>query len=407
MKRFALALITIILLSCSDNETTDYIPIDETNEEINSDQNIIDEVLNIDLSELLNYENQTVPGYITKDNTTNNIITDEAATLGRVLFYDKNLSTNNTISCASCHQQTNAFGDIAQASTGVNGQTGRHSMRLINTRFAEETRFFWDERATTLEEQTTMPIQDHAEMGFSGTDGAPDLTDMIIKLGELPYYEVLFRSAFGDEEITETRIQNALAQFIRSIQSFDSKYDIGRSQVNNHRQDFPNFTADENAGKLLFSTNFEFETTTINGVTVSRRTSGGVNCMVCHRAPEFDIDPDSRNNGMVETLTGIGIDIDVTRSPSLRDIMKIDGTLNGGLFHNGMETGGDLSATLEHYNSISRVTGNTNLDRRLTPGGNPQFLDMTTQEMEQLTAFLRTLSGTDVYINEKWSDPFK
>ena len=77
------------------------------------------------------------------------------------LFYDKNLSIDNSISCASCHQQAAAFGDLATVSTGVDGVTGRHSMRLAYARFGNEDRFFWDERAPSLEAQTTQPIQDH------------------------------------------------------------------------------------------------------------------------------------------------------------------------------------------------------------------------------------------------------
>jgi len=92
--------------------------------------------------------------------------------LGRVLFYDKNLSVNNTISCASCHKQEFAVGDTAVSSLGVdNGRTERHSMRLINTRYANEAKFFWNERAASLEAQVTMPIVDHLEMGFSGQTG--------------------------------------------------------------------------------------------------------------------------------------------------------------------------------------------------------------------------------------------
>lgn len=96
----------------------------------------------IDLTQLANYANQTIPAYITKSNINGNPVTDKGATLGRVLFYDKNLSSNNTISCSSCHQQNLAFSDAAIASQGVNGTTGRHSMRLINTRFAAESKFF-------------------------------------------------------------------------------------------------------------------------------------------------------------------------------------------------------------------------------------------------------------------------
>ena len=80
--------------------------------------------------------------YINKDNTPiNNAITNQGATLGRVLFYDTNLSTNNTVLCASCHKQEHAFGDTNGLSLGVNGETGRHSMRLINSRFSNEVNF--------------------------------------------------------------------------------------------------------------------------------------------------------------------------------------------------------------------------------------------------------------------------
>lgn len=165
----------------------------------------------IDMNHLHDYENQDIPNYIDKDNTASNRITDEGATLGRVLFYDKNLSSDNTISCSNCHKQEFGFSDNVPASLGVNGITGRHSMRLINAHFAEEERFFWDERANTLEAQTTPLIQDHVEMGFSGDDGDESIDGLIEKLQAIPYYQELFNYTFNDENITETRIQNALA----------------------------------------------------------------------------------------------------------------------------------------------------------------------------------------------------
>ena len=140
----------------------------------------------LDLTKLHSYADQEVPAYINRDNTPdNNPITNIGATLGRVLFYDKRLSKNSTVSCASCHQQEAAFGDPAVASVGAAGTTGRHSMRLVNARFANERRFFWDERAPTLEAQTTQPIQDHIEMGFSGADGDPDLSALVERVSRI------------------------------------------------------------------------------------------------------------------------------------------------------------------------------------------------------------------------------
>ncbi|CAN0541686.1 unnamed protein product, partial [Laminaria digitata] len=274
----------------------------------------------IDLNNLLNYENQPIPNYINNDNTGANNITDMGATLGRVLFYDKQLSVDNTISCASCHQQANAFGDPVAGSQGVNGFTQRQSMRLVNARFADEDDFFWDERANSLEAQTTQPIQDHIEMGFSGINGNPDIDDLTTRLGSLGYYIELFSVTFGDPEVTEGRIQQALAQFIRSIQSFDSKYDIGRSQANNDNQTFANFTAQENLGKSLFNNNSQFQGDSGN------RIGGGLGCERCHRAPEFDISPNSDNNGVISSTSNPGqVDFDITRSPSLRDLFNTAG----------------------------------------------------------------------------------
>ena len=164
----------------------------------------------INTSQWANYSGQTIPAYIVKRNAGG--VDNARATLGRVLFYDKNLSIENTVSCASCHQHAIGFTDAALASQGVaGGLTGRHSMRLINTRFADENRFFWDKRAASLEEQTLQPIQDHNEMGFSGQAGRPTLTDLIAKLNGLDYYPALFQKVYGDTSITPARMQESLA----------------------------------------------------------------------------------------------------------------------------------------------------------------------------------------------------
>jgi cytochrome c peroxidase len=384
--------IVVTLSSCNDNDEGTYTAITVSYPAVEAEFGS-----SVDLKNLANYANQTIPAYITKDNSGLNAISDKGATLGRVLFYDTKMSANNTISCSSCHKQEVAFGDNVVASTGVNGTTGRHSMRLINTRFATESKFFWDERAASLEIQTTMPIKDHGEMGFSGTGGDLSFNDLIIKLSAVDYYKELFKFVYGSEEITETKIQFALAQFIRSIQSFDSKYDIGRASAPNDGVNFANFTAQENQGKNLFLTPPTFNA---SGV----RTGGGIGCAGCHRAPEFDIDPNSRNNGIIGTISGVGIDITNTRAPSLRDLVKVDGTLNGQIMHTGVIT--SLQAAIGHYGTITIAPGNTNLDPRLTPGGFGQQLNLNATEVNAVIAFLRTLSGTDVYTNTKWSNPF-
>lgn len=343
----------------------------------------------IDLDNLEQYEQQIIPAYILKDNTPGfNPLSNEGATLGRVLFYDKNLSLNRTISCSSCHRQELAFSDNAQVSSGFDGGvTGRHSMRLAYSRFSQESHFFWDERAETLEDQTTQPIQDFAEMGFSGTNGQPGLDSLVERLAELPYYQTLFTFVYGDDAITEARIQRALAQFVRSMYSFDSKFDIGLQSTGNLGAPFPNFTQQENQGKTLF---------------LNPPPAGGAGCQGCHRAPEFDIDPLTLNNGVIGVVANAqATDLSNTRAPSLRDLFNPSGTPNGLFMHTGNFT---PMQVLNHYNLVPQAPDNTNLDPRLQgPGGN---LQLTQPQKGAIIAFLRTLTSVQLYTHPRWSDPF-
>ncbi|MGF2412400.1 MAG: cytochrome-c peroxidase [Ferruginibacter sp.] len=389
----AVFIVLIVAVSCSKNNDTD-TGTTATYPAIKAAFGT-----NIDLANLDNYAAQAKPGYIVKDNTAGNNITNAKATLGRVLFYDKNLSIDNSVSCGSCHKQQFAFSDTAVASKGVeNGLTARHSMRLVNSRYGVERKFFWDERAATLEIQTTKPIQDHAEMGFSGLTGRPALAALLTKLQGIGYYNELFKFVYGDITVTEARMQECMAQFVRSIQSFDAKYDAGRAQVANDGQPFPNFTAQENAGKQLFLAPPVFDAS-------GTRTAGGAGCNGCHNAPEFDIDPNSRNNGIIGRIApGGGIDITVTRAPSLRDVTNSAGIENGPLMHTGNLA--TLQNAIGHYGTINIAPGNTNLDPRLAPGGIGQKLNFNAQEVNSLIAFIKTLSGTNVYTDKKWASPF-
>lgn len=354
---------------------------------------------NINLNQLENYENQPIPNYIKKDNSNQLKIINAKATLGRILFYDKKLSLDNTVSCGSCHIQKFAFGDNAIASNGVFGATtARHSMRLVNVKFAAVNKFFWDKRATTLEIQTTMPIKDHAEMGYSGQNGRPDFNALITKLDNLTYYNEMFKFAYGDKIITEIRIQECLSQFIRSIQSFDSKYDVGRAQVNSDNIDFPNFNQLENLGKNLFNTIPLLD-------SKGARVSGGAGCNRCHNAPEFDIQPTSLNNGIIKRINSTSLDFSVTKSPTLRNLTNIYGQINSPMMHNGeLRTIDDV---LNHYGNYTPPQNIMNIDGRIFNNGNGTKLNLNNNEKEALKAFLNTLSGTNIYIDKKWSNPFK
>lgn len=381
----------MLLIGCAADEP--FLPDGQTDPEVDPVE--ITFAGRLDLSDPHNYADQAIPDYIDRDNTAENAISDARATLGRVLFYDRQLSATRTISCASCHRQELAFGDNSIAAVGVAGTTLRHSMRLVNARFGSEARFFWDERASTLEEQVTLPIQDHIEMGFSGTNGAPALADLLDRLNDLDYYGPLFTEAYGSAQVTEARMQQSLAQFIRSIQSFDSKYDTGRALVRNGGQQFPNFTEQENLGRELFGGRPQ-----VGGD--NERIGGGLGCGSCHQGPEFSIDPNSGNNGVTATIGGGVPDLSVTRAPTLRDLFRPDGTPNGPFMHNGAFR--TIDDVLDHYNAIP--ANNPQLDRRLTFANRPQRLNLTTAERQAVIAFLKTLSGSAVYTEARWSNPF-
>ena len=366
----------------------------------------------IDLAALDDYVTLNAPSYVRAPNTVNNPITNAGATLGRVLFYDPALSIDDTVACASCHQQANAFSDLDTVSNGVaGGQTGRHSMRLVNTIFSDEGRFFWDERAADLEDQVTRPIRDHNEHGFSGQGGRPDFDDLIVKLQAIDYYQELFTFVFGDETITEARMQSALAQFVNSIVSFDSKYDEGLALAVANTpgadpsdpfdpvffQDFTNFTFDENEGKALY---------------MMDPVDGGAGCRRCHADPVFSVFENSGHIGVIGVAGDpASSDLTNTKSPSLRDVFKADGSTNGPFMHDGsMPT---MREVLDHYDNIPvpgteplRTNFLATIDPQLVEFGIPVQLMLTDIEKDQIETFMRTLTGTNLYTDEKWSNPF-
>lgn len=354
-----------------------------------SDEEILRVHLNLP-SQVANYSSPQLPlffndQFITIQNNTptTNPTTNWGATLGRVLFYDQQLSKNNTISCASCHQQGHGFADTAQLSIGfTGGTTHRHSMALANAVYYSSGRFFWDERAATLEEQVLQPIEDSIEMGMT-------MPEIIQQLNETDYYPILFNNAFGSREISDERVAQALAQFIRAMISFDSKYDQGRSLVADRNEDFPNFSDQENAGKRIFMTH------------------PIVNCFGCHNTDVF-IPDNPRNNGLsafnadegVFVRTQNPLDIGKFKTPSLKNV-----AVRGRFMHDGsLRT---LEEVIEHYNS--GIQGNPNLDLHLVDVSTkaPVKMGLTELEKSQLKAFLETLTDHTFTTDPKFSDPFR
>ena len=355
-----------------------------------SDEEILAQYITLP-STPFNYANPSLPQHFMGPNTMeldntpdNNRITNEGTTLGRVLFYDVSLSANNTISCASCHQQSNGFSDPDQLSLGFDGErTGRHSMGLANARYYENGHFFWDERAATLEDQVLMPIQDHVEMGMN-------LEDLVPKLQAQPYYPILFERVFGDSIVTSERISLALAQFVRAMVSHQSKYDVGLSMTNGPApNNLPNFSDLENLGLQIF--------------TDPQRGA----CAGCHSGP-LQIGVGAQNNGLDRTTTDPGFgavtgnqaDEGKFKSPSLRNIAVTAPYMHDGRFASLMEV-------VEHYNS--GVQAHPNLDGRLRIGPNnpqPKRLNLSQQEKDALVAFMHTLTDETFLTTELFSDPF-
>lgn len=292
----------------------------------------------------------------TDDNTpANNPLTNDGATLGRVLFYDKQLSKNNTISCASCHKQQNSFTDNAQFSKGFeNGLTSKNSMPVLNLRFYKSGKMFWDERSPTLEKQALQPIQNTVEMGLT-------LAELENKVKALSYYPPLFQKAFGSTDIDSVKIGKALAQFMRSIVTFQSKYD----QV---KQGLATFTVAEAAGEQLFLS----------------LPPGGNSCAGCHTPPMF-----------------------LTSNPTAPFAFPLEAGING---QNRFKSSSlrNIAATAPYFHNGNIAT----LTRLLSGGpvGAPDHIPAHTvppQEVANVMAFLNTLTDQSVTTETKFSDPFK
>jgi cytochrome c peroxidase len=313
-------------------------------------------------------------GLIPGDNTpAGNPITDAGATLGRVLFYDRRLSVNDRVSCASCHQQRFGFSDTARVSRGFAGAlTARHSMALAYARVYPNGRFFWDERAPTLEAQVLLPIQDPGEMGLT-------LDALLTKLRATPYYAPLFTAAFGTPEISTERVSRALAQFVRALLPTASRFDrafVAGTAVPNFAAVF---TPEEQVGEQLYR--------------------GRAGCARCHgQAAQVMVAP--ANNGLDATPTDAGAGQGRFKAPSLRNIAVRPPYMHDGRFRT-------LEEVVAFYDS--GVQAGPATDPRLLragPGSPPAQLGLSAAERAALVAFLRTLTDESFLADPRFADPF-
>ena len=329
------------------------------------------------------YANVELPAHFSQaarsfDNTPiDNPLSDDGATLGRVLFYDKRLSANNTTSCASCHVQKHAFADPKRVSRGFHGAfTDRRAMPLVNVRYYERGRFFWDERGEFLEQMVLLPIQSRIEMG-------QDLKQVVSTLGRDAAYPPLFARAFGDRAISEARIGKALAQFVRSMVSYQSRYDEGRARVSSASADFDNFTLQENRGKALFMRN----------CSTCHMKDGNEHFFVLTPANTGMRANDPAADGGVGDVTLRPADLGSFKSPSLRNV-----EVTGPYAHDGRFA--TLDALIDHYSDNPIFDPTVGY---VVPVGPLKF---TASEKAALVAFLKTLTDQAFLTDPRFSNPF-
>ncbi|WP_417612781.1 cytochrome-c peroxidase [Owenweeksia hongkongensis] len=319
--------------------------------------------------------------------------TVEGVELGRHLFYDKKLSADLSISCASCHEQFRAFSDVGQMSTGVNGKIGRrHAMVLFNLAFQKE--FFWDGRAKSLEEQSLHPIKDPVEMDNT-------LTVVISRLEADSDYPSMFKAAFGDTKINEERIGKAIAQFERTMISANSEFDRVKRISGNIDAPYiedPNTPGSKNKG-------FEF----FNDLN-------GGDCLHCHSIQAdgaymgggFGTDLQFINNGLKMDYTGDLGRMEATDSLSDWGKFKVPSVRNVEWSFPYMHDGSipNLDSLIGFYNFGGFDNGNTSSFMKFAPShmGNRNF---TKQEILDLKEFLKTLTDYEFLENPKFSDPFE
>jgi cytochrome c peroxidase len=335
-----------------------------------------------------------------------NPVTDAGATLGRVLFYDKRLSRNGSVACASCHQQSHGFSDPRPLSVGWDGrETGRHSMPVHDARFYARDRFFWDERTTTLEAQVLEPIQNELEMGMT-------LGEVEQRLAEADYYPPLFEAAFGDPAMTSERVALALAQFVRAMVPHQSRWDAAVAQVESIAGDLPGLSAEENRGKEIFFGQHDPSTRGLCGTCHLMQNElafvppGAPPPALGNTAIFFMIAP--ANNGLdaagegdpgVGGVTGVAADEGKMKSPSLRDVALRPPYMHDGRF-------ATLAEVVDHYDA--GIVEHPNLDPalRASPGGPPLRLHLSPADKAALVAFLGTLSDLSLGTDARFSDPF-
>lgn len=277
------------------------------------------------------------------------------AALGRMLFFEKTLSLDSSVSCASCHNPAYGFADTTAFSKGIGGKpASRNTPSVLNMK--SRPLFFWDGRAATLEAQALLPIQNPDEMGLP-------LTGAVARLTANPRYRKAFTAVFGRAP-NATDMAAAFAAFERTLETTGSTFD----DWSNGLRPLP--PAAERGRKIF--------------------TGDKAKCFECHFKEDFTAD-EFRNIGLFNgiTLNDSGryritrnaADIGKFKTPGLRNV-----AITAPYMHNGMFT--TLEAVVDYYDDpAASVTGSINTDPLLR-----QPLHLTRQEKKDLVAFLKSLT---------------
>ncbi len=294
-------------------------------------------------------------------NFENNKQTFQKFTLGRELFYDPFLSSDGTVSCASCHASSHAFaGHNTALSPGVNNLLGtRNSPSIANMAWSPS--FMWDGGINHIEVMPIAPLTNPVEMNET-------LANIVAKLQQSDKYKKLFKEAYGTEEVTDQKVLKALTQYMMMIISNNSKYDqVKRGEAT--------FTAAEQQGYELFQQK----------------------CSQCHTEPLFT-DYSFRNNGLDQSFSDNGRFL-ITQNENDKGKFKVPSLRNVALTYPYMHDGRyyTLNDVLNHY--ATGIQHSSTLDPLLEDG-----ISLPGNQKTLLIAFLNTLSDyhlmTDFWLAE-------
>lgn len=322
-----------------------------------------------------------------------NPLTVEGIALGRYLFYEERLSGDNTMSCGTCHEPGLAFTDGNAVSEGIDGIAGtRSAMALANVGYASS--LFWDGRSGTLEQQILLPVRDPIEMHESWMNAMAELQAH-------PAYPGLFNAAFGTSVIDSTLAAKAIAQFLRTLVSANSKFDkVYRNE--------DAFTVNEAEGFVLFQKEGGpvGQPIQIPGMDSTVVGQGGADCFHCHNHSAGLFTDEQFHNNAVQTepygdmgragVTNDPFDAGKFKTPSLRNIMLTAPYMHDGRF-------ATIDEVIEHYNDGGHPGLTVDPFMKFT---DPELsLELTAQKKVQLKAFLDALTDMDFVNNPAFADP--